>query len=102
MEKLVDCRLLMIAAEVARQWQSEDSKEFIRNDFAKFAKPFWLAHGGEDLVNYMMNKYVNNDEQSIVEYIYNLDNNNREIVAKYLLSKVKGHREDAWTISIDV
>ena len=92
----------MVAAQVARKWQSENGKEFIRNDFAKFAKPFWLEHGGEDLVNYMMNKYVNNDEQSIVEYIYNLDHDNKEIVAKYLLSKVKGYPEETWTVSLDV
>ena len=34
MEKLIDTRLLMVAAQVAKQWQSETDKEWIRNDFA--------------------------------------------------------------------
>ena len=85
MEKLIDTRLLMVAAQVASQWQSENDKEWIRNDFAKFAKPYWLEHGGEELVDHMMGKYVNNDEQSIVEYLYNLDNGTPELVARYLL-----------------
>ena len=101
MTKKVDARLLMAAANVAIQWQSEDGKEWIRNDFAKFAKPFWMKQGGEELVNHMMNKYVNNDVHSVVEYIYNLDHNNKEIVAKWLLSKVKGYPEDAWTVFLE-
>lgn len=100
MVKYVDTRLLMMAAQVARQWQSEDGKEFIRNDFAKYAKPYWLEQGGEELVDHMMGKYVNNDEQSIVEYLYNLDHGNKELVARYLLSKVNGWPEDRWTVFI--
>ena len=49
----------------------------------------------------MMNKYVNNDGQSVVEYIYNLDHDNKEIVVKWLLTKVKGYPEDLWTVVID-
>ena len=101
MAKLVDTRLLMVAAQVASQWQSENDKEWIRNDFAKFAKPYWLKQGGEELVNHMMGKYVNNDEQSIVEYLYNLDHHNKELVVRYLLSKVGGWPEDRWTVRIE-
>ena len=101
MAKFVDTSLLMVAAQVASQWQSENDKEWIRNDFAKFAKPYWLKQGGEELVNHMMGKYVNNDEQSIVEYLYNLDHHNKELVARYLLSKVGGWPEDRWTVCID-
>lgn len=101
MAKLVDTRLLMAAAQVARQWQkSEVGKEWTRNDFAKFAKPYWLKQGGQELIDYMMEKYVNNDEQSFVEYLYNLDHHNKEIVVEWLLSKVGGWPEDRWTVRI--
>jgi hypothetical protein len=49
----------------------------------------------------MMGKYVNNDEQSIVEYLYNLDHGNKELVARYLLEKVGGWPEDRWTVRIE-
>lgn len=95
MANKVDTRLLMAAAQVARQWQkSEVGKEWIRNDFAKFAKPRWMERGGQKLIDYMMEKYVNNDEQSIVEYLYNLDHHNKEIVVEWLLSKVKGDSKE--------
>lgn len=95
MANKVDTRLLMAAAQVARQWQkSEVGKEWIRNDFAKFAKPYWLKQGGEELVDHMMGKYVNNDEQSFVECFYNLDHHNKEIVVEWLLSKVKGDSKE--------
>jgi hypothetical protein len=35
-------------------------------------------------VAHMMMKYVHNDDQSIVEYLYNLDDRNKELVLKYL------------------
>ena len=101
MAKTVDTRLLMVAAQVARQWQSED-KEWIRKDFAKFVQPFWeKLYDWPGGVEYMMNKYDNNDGQSVVEYIYNLDHDNKEIVVKWLLTKVKGYPEDLWTVVID-
>ena len=85
MEKIVgvDTRLLMVAAQVARDWHGEN-KEWIRNDFARFAKPFWRKWGGEELVNYMMGKYVNNDNKSIVEYMCNLDQRNLRLIVAYL------------------
>lgn len=88
-EIYVNVKLLQVAAEIARQWHSDDeeTKKLIRNDFAEFAKPYWMQDG-ESLVAHMMNKYVNNDEESIVEHMYNLDENNREIVVKYLLYRL--------------
>lgn len=76
MEKMY--KLLMSAAELAMNWQEE------REKFGEFAKPYWKEWGGDDLVVHMMMKYVRNDEQSIVEYLYNLDERNKELVLKYL------------------
>lgn len=98
--KKIDTRLLMAAAQVARQWLTED-KEWVRNDFAKFAKPYWKEWGGDELVNHMMSKYVNNDEQSIIEYLHNLDTDNKKLVAKYLLSWVAGRPENGWTVWLE-
>lgn len=81
---LVDCRLLMAAAELTRNWTNE------REKFAEFAKPYWLEQGGEELVDHMMGKYVNNDEKSIVEYLYNLDRDNIRLVIKYLQKRSGG------------
>lgn len=58
MEKLVDVRLLMAAADVGRNWK------VYREDFARFAKPYWEKKGGDSLVAHMMKKYVNNDDKS--------------------------------------
>lgn len=92
MEKKIDTRLVWIAAKVAAKWQE------YREDFARFATPYWREWGGEELVNYMMNKYVNNNELSVVEYLHNLDHYNKELVVKYLLSKVDRHPENVWTV----
>ena len=101
MTKLIDTRLLLAAAQVTREWHSEDCKEWIRNDFAKFAKPFWMKWGGVELVDHMMGKYVNNDRLSIVEYLYNLDDRNRALVAKYLLDRESGRSEYQWTVYLE-
>ena len=71
-------KLLMAGAELTRNWIEE------RNKFAEFCKPYWMERGGIDFVNHMVNKYINNDEQSIVEYLYNLDEENKQLVIKYL------------------
>lgn len=92
MAKTIDTRLVWIAAQVAAQWQE------YREDFAKFAQPHWHEWGGEGLVNYMINKYVNNNELSVVEYLHNLDYRNKELVVKYLISKVNSYPEDVWTV----
>ena len=92
MAKTVDTRLIWIAAQVAAQWQE------YREDFAKYAKPYWRKWGGEELVNHMMRKYVNNDEQSVVEYLHNLDFRNKELVMNYLLSKIDKYPENVWTV----
>jgi len=76
MEKIY--KLLEAAAELAKNWQEE------RDRFGEFAKPRWKEWGGEELVNHMMTKYVHNDEKSIVEYLYNLDSRNKELVVEYL------------------
>lgn len=76
MEKIY--KLLESAAELTRNWQKE------RDRFGEFAKPRWKEWGGEVLVNHMMTKYVHNDEKSIVEYLYNLDSRNKELVLEYL------------------
>lgn len=70
--------LLQSAAGLTKNWLQE------REKFGEFCKPHWKKWGGDELVNYMMIKYVHNDEQSIVEYLYNLDNRNRELVIEYL------------------
>lgn len=103
MSKAVDTRLLQVAAEIAHEWHSdnEETRKWIRTDFAKFAKPFWLEKYGESGYVHMIQKYVDNDEQSIVEYLYNLDHYNKEIVVKYLLSKVSGWSEESRTVVIE-
>ena len=70
-------KLLMAGAELTRNWIEE------RNKVAEFCKPYWLQRGGIDLVNHMVNKYINNDEKSIVEYLYNLDEENKKLVINY-------------------
>lgn len=92
MAKTVDTRLLWIAARVAAKWQE------YREDFAKFAQPHWREWGGEELVNYMTYKYVNNNELSVVEYLHNLDHRNKELVVRYLLSKIDRYPEEVWTV----
>lgn len=71
-------KLLMAAADLTKNWKEE------RDKFGEFAKPFWKEWGGDELVAHMMMKYVHNDDQSIVEYLYNLDDRNKELVLKYL------------------
>ena len=71
-------KLLMAGAELTRNWTEERSK------FAEFCKPYWMERGGIDFVSHMVNQYINNDERSIVEYLYNLDEENKELVIKYL------------------
>ena len=71
-------KLLMAAAELTRNWTEE------RGKFAEFCKPYWMERGGIDFVNHMVTQYINNDEQSIVEYLYNLDEENKQLVIKYL------------------
>ena len=71
-------KLLMAGAELTRNWMEERAK------FAEFCKPYRMERGGIDFVNHMVNKYINNDEQSIVEYLYNLDEENKQLVIKYL------------------
>jgi len=100
MSKTVDTRLLRAAAELALQWHSEETKNQVRENFAKFAKPFWMKWGGEELVDHMMGKYVNNDRLSIVEYLYNLDKRNMRLVVKYLLSKV--YTLDEWSSTVAI
>lgn len=78
MEDKTFINLLMSGASLARNWLEE------RENFGEFAKPRWMEWGGEALVNHMMSKYVHNDEQSIVEYLYNLDERNRQLVIEYL------------------
>ncbi len=95
MAKIVDTRLLCVAAQLAANWKD------YQEDFARFGKPFWMKWGGESLVNHMMAKYIRNDDQSIVEYLYNLDNRNKELITRYLLSKVDGWPEWAWTVTIE-
>ena len=51
---------------------------------AEFCKPYWMERGGIGFVNHMVTQYINNDEQSIVEYLYNLDEENKQLVIKYL------------------
>ena len=70
--------LLMSGASLTRNWMQE------RENFGAFAKPRWKEWGGDELVDYMMQKYVHNDEQSIVEYLYNLDERNKQLVVEYL------------------
>ena len=70
--------LLMSGASLTRNWMQE------REAFGAFAKPRWKQWGGDELVDYMMHKYVLNDEQSIVEYLYNLDERNKQLVIDYL------------------
>lgn len=102
MEKIVDTRLLWKAAQLVREWHDREIKDRVREDFAKFAKPYWEKwypwSGG---VQSMLDKYVYNDDQSIVEYLYNLDEQNKELVTAYLLTKVKGWPEQAWTVQIE-
>ena len=102
MAKIVDTRLLWKAAELTRQWHDKDLKDSVREDFANFALPYWQKWypwpGG---AQHMLNKYVYNDDQSIVEYLYNMDEQNRELVARYLLNKVEGYGELAWTVEIE-
>jgi len=43
-----------------------------------------MERGGIDFVNHMVTQYINNDEKSIVEYLYNLDEENKQLVIKYL------------------
>lgn len=76
MEKIY--KLLEAAAELTRNWSEE------RDRFGEFARPRWMEWGGPELVNHMMNKYVYNDEKSVVEYLYNLDSRNKELVLEYL------------------
>lgn len=76
MDKLY--KLLESGAQLTRNWMEE------RERFGEFAKPRWMEWGGEQLVNHMMNKYVYNDEKSIVEYLYNLDSRNKQLVIEYL------------------
>ena len=57
-------KLLMAAAELTKNWTAE--------------------RGGIDFVNHMVTQYINNDEKSIVEYLYNLDEENKQLVIKYL------------------
>lgn len=71
-------KLLEAGAELTRNWMEE------RDRFGEFAKPYWMEWGGEGLVAHMMNKYVHNNDKSIVEYLYNLDDRNKELVLKYL------------------
>lgn len=71
-------KLLMSAAQLTKNWENE------RGKFAEFAKPHWKEWGGDALVDHMMMQYVHNDEQNIVEYLYNLDERNKELVLKYL------------------
>ncbi len=71
-------KLLMAAADLTKNWKEE------RDKFGEFAKPFWKEWGGDELVAHMMMKYVHNDEKSVVEYLYNLDDRNKELVLKYL------------------
>lgn len=71
-------KLLEAAAELTRNWAEE------RERFGEFAKPRWKERGGDVLVDHMMNKYVHNDEKSIVEYMYNLDAENKQLVVDYL------------------
>ena len=71
-------KLLMAAAELTKNWTAE------RGHFAEFCKPYWMERGGIDFVNYMVTQYINNDEKSIVEYLYNLDEENKQLVIKYL------------------
>lgn len=70
--------LLVSGASLTRNWMKE------RENFGAFAKPRWKEWGGDELVDYMMHKYVYNDEQSIVEYLYNLDDRNKQLVIDYL------------------
>lgn len=93
MAKTIDTRLVWMAAQVAAQWQE------YREDFAKFAQPHWHEWGGEEFVNYMTNKYAKN-ELSVVGYLHNLDHRNKELVAKYLISKVDRYPEEVWTVFI--
>ncbi len=76
MEKLY--KLIMSGADLTRHWIDERSK------FAEFCKPYWMDRGGIEFVNHMVNQYINNDDQSIVEYLYNLDEENKQLVIKYL------------------
>ena len=101
MTKLVDCRLLWKAAEFTRQWFDPELKNRVREDFVAFAKPYWMERGGINFVNHMVNKYIDNDEQSIVEYLYNLDKQNQEVVVRYLLSKADRFNELVWTVGIE-
>lgn len=68
----------MEAAKASRYWTE------MRDDFAIFVKPYWDKWYGPD--DYMLNKYVYNDEQSIVEYLHNLDERNKALVVLWLLS----------------
>lgn len=102
MKKLVDTRLLWKAAQLTREWHDEDLKDRVREEFAKFAMPYWREWypwpGGAEA---MVKKYVQNDDQSIFEYLYNLDEQNKELVTRYLLGKAKGWPEKQWTIEIE-
>lgn len=74
-------KLIEAAGNLTRNWLEE------RERYAEFAKPYWRQWGGEELVNHMTNKYVNDDSQSIVEWMYNLDFRNKELVVKYLQAR---------------
>lgn len=91
---IIDAQLLMAAANLTANWKEQ------REDFAKFAKPYWEKWGGDGLVNHMMSKYVHNDEQSIVQYIYNLDSREKELVIRYLI-KCSYPIRPQWLINVD-
>lgn len=71
-------RLIESGAELTRNWMDE------RGRFAEFCKPYWMERGGIEFVNHMVNEYVNNDNKSIVENLYKLDEDNKQLVIKYL------------------
>ena len=94
-------KLLMAGAELTRNWTEERAK------FAEFCKPYWMERGGIGFVNHMVTQYINNDEQSIVEYLYNLDEENKQLVIKSSLCTLFAHYltakgEDVAVIDADI
>lgn len=69
--------MLQSAARLAANWKQE------REQFLQYATPFWLKNGGEVLVAHMRDEYVM-VEKDIIQNLYRLDSDNREIVLKYL------------------
>lgn len=91
----VDARWMCAAAEMVKYWKHD----YEREKFADFARPYWMEKGGEALVDYMMEKYVHNGK-SPVEYLYNLDRDNKKIVVLYLRQRAEDWDPDNWVVKI--